>query len=202
MPWVLRLVVAAALAGLMWPAVAGARGGDYVFDGGTPRQRAQVRIALDTSSFDWSIVPARIVIHLRKSTDTYAVRGEIFVDADLLDSGIFAWGPIQHEYAHQVDFYLLNRAKRATLLRLLGGRSWFAAGSSVAGFRRKYQHALYGCERFASTLAWAYWMSPDNSLRPQSANDEAAAMEPARFRRLLEQMLGVRNPSPPVVTAK
>jgi hypothetical protein len=202
MPRTLRPIVAAVLAALVWPAVAGARGGHYVFDGGSARQRAQVRIALDASSFDWSIVPARIVIHLRKSDDTYAVRGEIFIDADLLDSGIFAWGPIQHEYAHQVDFFLLNGAKRATLLHLLGGRSWFAAGNAVAGFKSKYQHALYGCERFASTLAWSYWMSSDNSLRPQTSHDESAAMEPARFRKLLEQMLGVRNPAPPVVTAK
>jgi hypothetical protein len=201
MPRTLQLAAAVALAGLVCPAAAGARGGHYVFDGGTARQQAQVRIALEASSFNWSIVPQRIVIHLRKSADTYAVRGEIFIDADLLDSGIFAWGPIQHEYAHQVDFFLLDATKRAKLLHLIGGKSWFA-GNGVAGFKREYQHALYGCERFASTLAWSYWMSSDNSLRPQSLKDESAAMEPARFRKLLEQMLGVSNPAPPVVTAK
>ena len=161
MPRPLRLLIVLALAVLAWPAVAGARGGNYVFDGGTPRQQAQVRIALEASGFNWSVVPARIVIHLKKTTDTYATRGEIFVDADLLGSGIFAWGAIQHEYAHQVDYFLLDDGKRARLLRLLGGITWFA-GDGATVFKHKLQHGMFGCERFASTLAWAYWMSPDN----------------------------------------
>ena len=57
---------------------------------------------------------------------------------------------------------------------------------SVAGLK----HRDYGCERFASELAWAYWSSPDNTMRPTSASDEAAGMPVAQFRALLAQLLG------------
>jgi hypothetical protein len=36
-------------------------------------------------------------------------------------------------------------------------------------------------------------MSPDNSMRPQSSDDESAALPPAQFRALLAQLLA--NPS-------
>ena len=52
------------------------------------------------------------------------------------------------------------------------------------------KHAQLASERFASTLAWAYWPSPYNSLRPQSQTDEAAAMKPAAFRSLLARLTG------------
>ena len=39
-----------------------------------------------------------------------------------------------------------------------------------------------------------------NSLKPASKKDESAAKAPARFRQLLDRMLGIRNPAPPVVT--
>jgi hypothetical protein len=184
---------------LVWTGSASARGGTYVFDGGTAKQQAQVRVALDVSSFNWSLVPATITIHLGKGIETYATPGEIWIDSDLLTSGPFAWGPIQHEYAHQVDFFLLDDAKRAQLRTLLGGRAWFAHGN-VAGFHRRADHASFTAERFASTLAWSYWQSPANSLRPSSAKDESAAMEPARFRALLSQLLGIPNPVPSTKT--
>ncbi len=190
----------AALAGLAVLCSAGpafARGGHYVFDGGTPRQQAQVRTALEVSSFDWSLVPATITIHLHAGTDSYATRGEIWIDTKLLDSGPFAWGPIQHEYAHQVDFFLLDDEERAELNGLLRGKVW-ARDLTKAGLHGP-DHATLGAERFASTLAWSYWESDANSLRPQSKKDESAAMAPGRFRALLERMLGIPNPSPPVV---
>jgi hypothetical protein len=172
------------------------RGGRYVFDGGTPRQQAQVRVALETSLFNWSIVPATVTIHLRKGVDTYATKGEIWIDTAFLGSGTFAWAVIQHEYAHQVDFFLLTDEQRAKLTTLLGARVW--SHSNVAA-RHGPGHALLGAERFASTLAWAYWPSPANSLRPTSSKDESAAMAPARFRELLARMLGIPNPLPAVV---
>ena len=198
MPRTLLPLVAAVLAALLVPAVASARGGSYVFEGGTPRQQAKVRVALEASSFDWDIVDHTVVIHLRKGAETSAKRGEIWIDTDLLSSGVFAWGPIQHEYAHQVDFFLLADADRVRLNRVLGGRTWFPDGG-VAAFRRGADHAEFGAERFASTLAWAYWQVPENSLKPTSAKDESAAMEPSRFRQLLERILGARNPAPPVL---
>src|SRR5690349_6442728 len=144
------LVLAAACA-LMWTGSALARGGTYVFDGGTPKQQAQVRVALETSLFNWSIVPATITIHLHRGTDTYASKGEIWIDTSLLASGPFAWAPIQHEYAHQVDFFLLDDAQRTTLTALLGARLW--SHSNVAGLHGP-DHAFLGAERFASTLTW------------------------------------------------
>jgi hypothetical protein len=172
------------------------RGGRYAFDGGTAKQQAQVRVALDVSLFNWSVVPATITIHLRRGVDTYATRGEIWIDTALLGSGTFAWGPIQHEYAHQVDFFLLDDAQRAKLTTLLGARLW--SHSNVAALHGP-DHALLGAERFASTLSWAYWPSAANSLRPASRKDESAAMAPARFRELLSRMLGIPNPLPAVV---
>ena len=196
-----RRIWIAALAGflaLIWTAAAEARGGRYVFDGGTPRQQAQVRAALEVSAFNWNVVPATITIHLRKGTDTFASKGEIWVDTTLLNSGTFAWGPIQHEYAHQVDFFLLRDDQRAQLNVVLGGKAWTQNASTAA--LHGPNHASLGAERFASTLAWAYWQSDANSLKPASKKDESAAMAPARFRTLLEQMLRVPNPIPAVVT--
>jgi hypothetical protein len=198
----LRRATLFALAGalaLAWAATAAARNGRYVFDGGTARQRAQVRIALEVSSFDWSIVPAVVTIHLRKGTSTHAARGEIWIDTNLLDSGSFAWGLIQHEYAHQVDFFLLNDDQRAKLNAALGARIW-SRNRGTASLHGPH-HSSLGAERFASTLAWAYWQSPANSLKPTSKKDESAAMPPAKFRALLEPMLGIGTPVP-VVTAR
>ena len=133
----LRRVTPIAVAVLMvlaWAGSAGARGGKYVFDGGTLKQQAQVRVALAVSSFNWSI----------------------------------------------------------------GGKVWSHTPGTAA--RHGPDHVSLGAERFASTLAWSYWQSPANSLKPTSKKDESAAMAPARFRALLEQMLGARNPVVPVVT--
>ena len=157
-----------------------------------------MRIALEVSAFDWNVVPATITIHLHKGTDTYASKGEIWVDTTRLNSGTFAWGPIQHEYAHQVDFFLLTDDQRAQLNTALGGKVWSHDASTAA--LHGPDHASLGAERFASTLAWSYWQSGANSLKPTSKKDESAAMAPARFRALLEQMLGIPNPIPNIVT--
>src|SRR5947209_2728651 len=74
-----------------------AYGGDYTITGGTPGERAEVVRALDASSFDWDLVPARIEIRIALDSETYAAPGEIQLDAQLLDTGRFAWGIVQHE---------------------------------------------------------------------------------------------------------
>jgi len=174
-----------ALAALAASGTAVARGGTYVFDGGTAAEQAQVRAALGASSFDWSLVPAQITIHIVRGIPVaQASPGQIWLDAALLDTGRFAWATVQHEYAHQVDFFLLDDADRATLERALGGLDWC--------YGVPLPHADYGCERFASTLAWSYWESPDNALRPRSPADEAGGMPPAAFRALMSQLLGAR----------
>jgi hypothetical protein len=169
------------------PAPALARGGSYTFDGGTPAEREQVRGALNASSFDWNVVPATIVVHIGAGSDSEAARGQIWLDADLLDSGEFSWATVQHEYAHQVDFFVLTDTQRFLLNAALGGGDWCYANLSAG-------HSSYGCERFASTLAWAYWPSRSNAFRPASTHAEAGAMLPRRFRLLLGHLLA----APPV----
>jgi hypothetical protein len=186
-----RFSVAAActFVALFFATAAHASGGNYVFAGGTSGEQAVVRAALDASAFDWNLVPAQVTIRIAPGLDTSAEPGVISLDPGLLDSGRFSWGIVQHEYAHQVDFFLLDDAKRAQLLAALGGKDWCYHTVGLA-------HSAYGCERFASTLAWAYWQTPDNCLAPRGPNDEAAAMPPAQFRALLTQMIGA-----PVVPA-
>jgi hypothetical protein len=155
---------------------AAAAGGNYVFSGGTAAQQGQVKLALDASAFDWSLVPQQVVIN-------------IWLDAGLLDAGMFSWGVVQHEYAHQVDFFLLDDAKRALLETELGGSDWCYGLPGLA-------HDKYGCERFASTLAWAYWPNAQNSMKPVNAKDESAAMAPAKFRQLMGIMIGAPTTLP------
>jgi hypothetical protein len=92
---------------------------------------------------------------------------------------------VQHEYAHQVDYFLLTNAARDQLFPQLGGKCWFA--TCVAS------HDQLASERFASTLAWSYWPVSANILKPAGANDESAAMQPAAFRAAMTQLLGVQD---------
>src|SRR3984893_7444844 len=134
-----RLVLPLVLAFALAPA-AHAAGGKYAFDGGTQAQRGQFKAALAASSFNWGLVPGRIVIHIGKGISSHAVSGQIWLDGGLLDSGRFSWGVVQHEYAHQVDFELLTDPIRAQLEPLLEGSSWWGSPD---------QHASLGSERFA-----------------------------------------------------
>ena len=178
----LLLVLVAVALSLAGAGTAAATGGNYTFDGGTAGQRQQVVAALAASSFDWGIVPQQVTIHIvRGVPSSEASPGQIWLDSSLLDSGQFAWGVVQHEYAHEVDYFLLDAAKRSQLG--LGGTTWFHDRPGLA-------HEMYGCERFASTLAWAYWQSPANVMKPTGPTDEAAALPPAQFKALLAQVLG------------
>jgi len=179
----LPLGVAAVLAALVVPATAHAVGGTYTVDGGTPAERRAVVSALNVSSFNWGAVPGVVTIHVVRGLDSFSIPGEIWLDADLLDAGTFAWGVVQHEYAHQVDYLRLNDDIRARFLDLLGASRWCYEATL------ELPHASYGCERFASTLAWAYWQSPENCMKPMSPTDESAAVSPRRFRAALDAVL-------------
>ena len=178
-----RRFAATVVAALVLPASALAQGGDYVFDGATATERATVRAALDASSFDWSLVPERITIHVGNVGTSHATPGHIWLDRGLLGAGRFAWPTIMDEYAHQVDFFLLDDAHRSLLQQRLGASAWCYEVADLA-------HSAYGCERFSSMLAWAYWPSRESSYRPLSSRDETAAMAPADFRRLLAGLVG------------
>jgi hypothetical protein len=178
-----RLAVLTTAACLAFPAAtAGAGAGGYTFDGGTKQQRGTVIAALKASSFDWSVIPGPIVIHIVEDEPSRSIPHQIWLDANLLDAGEFAWGVVQHEYAHQVDYLLFDETQRALLLKRLGGRDWCYSTPGLA-------HDQYGCERFASTFAWSFWPSSENSMRPTGRRDESAAMAPAKFRALLLDLL-------------
>ena len=162
---------------------AAAHGGTYEIEGGSAAHRAQIRSALAASMFDWSTVPATVTVHVVRGARTLATPGHIWIDSALLDAGIFSWAIVQDEYAHQVDFFLLDDPKRQLLTRLLRGQVW------CHGDRPGLPHAAYGCERFTSMLVWAYWPVEVNAYRPRRAADEAAAMAPARFRTLVSHLL-------------
>jgi hypothetical protein len=172
------------------PAVAAAGEPNAAFDGGTAAERANVRAALAASSFPWQIVPARVTIHIRPGVVSHAEPGAIWLDSRLLDAGSFAWGVVQHEYAHQVDFFLLDDAKRARLASPLGGIAWWPPTAFALASNGTVAHAGLTCERFASTLAWAYWPSRANVMRPESPDAESAALPAAQFRGLLASVLG------------
>jgi hypothetical protein len=177
-----RLLLPLLLALALAPA-AQAAGGRYVFDGGTRAERGQVTSALNASSFNWSLIPGQIVVHIGGAVSPHAVAGQIWLDAGLLHTGRFSWGVIQHEYAHQVDFGLLTDSMRGELQPQLQAPEWWGSIS---------QHAELGCERFADQLAWAYWQAPGNVMKPQSTADEGGQVTPAAFRAALASVLGVQ----------
>ena len=88
------------------------------------------------------------------------------------------------EYAHQIDFQVLDARHRAVLQEKLGTSAWCYETAGLS-------HGANGCERFASMVAWAYWPSKDNAYRPASSNDESASMRPAEFRNLLSSLVGM-----------
>src|SRR5262249_27769736 len=150
-------------------APAAAAGGSVAFRGGTQAEQAQVRAALDASSFNWSVIPRRVTVVIARGAAPSATAGTVTLDASLLDTGRFSWGVVQHEFAHEVDFSVLDDADRAVLAAALGGTAWWPNGAAL-------EHGSLTCERFASTLAWAYWPSADNVMRPDSSTDEAGAV--------------------------
>jgi hypothetical protein len=180
-----RIVLAAALSAILLaaagPAYAG--GGSYAFDGGTRAERGEVRAALDASAFDWSLVPAQITIHVVRGIPvSYSTPGQIWLDADLLDTGEFAWGAVQMEYAQQVQLLRLDQRARAQLTEALGAKDWCYALPGVAAQDE-------GCERFAAALAWAYWPSAANAMKPQGPGDWSAQLPAEAFRALVARLL-------------
>src|SRR5579862_3841982 len=178
-------VAAVATGALLHVGPAFASGGNYVFQGGTPAEQQQVRDALNASSFNWSLVPEQITIVIAPIAVDESTPGKIFLDPDLLDSGEFSWGVVQNEYANQVDFFLLPQQDDADVNAALRGTAWCYADDP--GLKL----AQYGCERFASTLAWSYWQVPENCMQPAGvAGAVSGAMAPAAFRALIASLLG------------
>jgi hypothetical protein len=177
------IAVALALAALFIPAQVGAAGARRTYVGGTPTERAQVEDALAVSSFDWNRLPSTIVVHIDRGAISHSDRGEVWLDADLLDAGSFSWATVQDEFSHQIDFFLLTPTMRVALQQALHAKAWCYENSNYPA------HSQQGCERFSSMVPWAYWPSKDDAYRPTSRTDESAAMAPAKFRALLNRLL-------------
>jgi hypothetical protein len=174
------LWIVGALLAFVFAPTAHSGGGNYSFDGGSPRARAEVRSALEASSFPWDVVPVEVTIHIAPGAPPHSRVGEIWLDPRLLASGKFAWGIVQHEYAHQVAFLALGLAQRAHVRRILGGQAWCHEVRGLA-------HDDHACERFASMLAWSYWPSRHNVERTAVA--ETGGLDPPAFRRIVRRLL-------------
>ncbi|MEN3311585.1 MAG: hypothetical protein V7645_914 [Actinomycetota bacterium] len=183
---VLQTLLPAVAAALVFAhaGTAQAAGGNYRFDGGSALERTQVREALNASSFNWNLVKAQVTIHIQRGTVSHALPGQIWLDADLLDSGRFSWATVQDEYSHQVDFFLFTPEIRAQLQEALGAKAWCYEDGSIQA------HGDQACERFTSVLPWAYWQSADNAYKPTAKTDESAAMAPTKFKALLSRLIG------------
>jgi hypothetical protein len=192
----MRRFILTLLAATLFGVLAGsahAAGGSYAFAGGTAKEQATVRSGLNASSFDWSVIPRSVTVHIGAFDGSYSDAGNVYLDGALLDSGRFSWGVVQHEFAHQVDFFLFDDAKRAQMAAALGGGDWCYTVESL-------RHSDHGCERFASELAWAYWQSSDNAMSPERTDGESGFMPLAQFRALVAQLLGVPTMAAPPTT--
>jgi hypothetical protein len=157
-------------------------GGHYAFVGGSDAARAAVHSVLDASRFDWDLVEEEITIRITDCGCAGANPGEIILDEEGLTNPRFgpkyAWGIVQHEYAHQVDFFLLDARDRRRVRQWLGGSDWCHEDPDV-------DHDDHDCERFASSLAWAYWPRYRRNIMAVHT-----AVTAAEFRELLPRLLG------------
>jgi hypothetical protein len=95
----------------------------------------------------------------------------------------YAWGIVQHEYAHQVAFFVLDAHDRRRVRQWLGGSDWCYDDPSV-------DHDDHACERFASSLAWAYWARHRRKIMAVHT-----AVTAAEFREMLPTVLGIGEES-------
>jgi hypothetical protein len=180
LPFPRLALLAAAGALLFGVADAHARGGNYVFEGGSEAARQQVRAALEASDFDWDRVEQTITIRISQCGCAGATPGSIVLDEATLVASPFgdryAWGIVQHEYAHQVAYLLLDQGDIEQAMAALGGEDWCYEKPGVA-------HDDHACERFAATFAWTYWPAADNNQRSE------AVMSAKVFRQLMSRLL-------------
>jgi hypothetical protein len=177
-----------AAAALLLAPSAFASGGHYAIQGGSGYEREQVVKALQASAFPWGVIPGKVTIHIQPGP-SFATPGDIYLDTGLLNEGTLSWGIVQHEYAHQIDFLLLMPGQRSKLQHLLGGSRWLG-GNEVGLSGNSAAHGALSGERFASEVAWAYWPSPLNVLRPTSSASEAGHVPVAAFRHEITSLLG------------
>jgi hypothetical protein len=156
-------------------------GGNYVFVGGSDAAQEAARAALEASRFDWRLVAETITIRITNCGCAGSAPGEIVLDENVLTGTpfgpMFAWGIVQHEYAHQLAFLPDARSRRLAR-SWLGGSDWCYEDADVG-------HDDHTCERFASSLAWAYWPWRRNIMAAE------AVVSPAEFRSKVGPLLGL-----------
>jgi hypothetical protein len=182
---ILRTTLVALLASLALAGTAQAAGGDYVIELRSPEAQATVRAALDASRFNFDRIPAQITIRISHCGCAGAREGIIVLDESVvLDTSLgarYSWGLIQHEYAHQIDYFLFQDDDRAAVRRTLGGKDWCYEVGGLA-------HDEHGCERFADVFSWAFWPTQDNVLRAD-AKAIAPGMTAKAARRFVNRLL-------------
>lgn len=182
---VVRSVLVALFASLALAGTAQAAGGDYVIEGGSAEAQSTVRAALEASRFDFDRVPAQIKIRIARCGCAGARPGTIVLDEEVvLDTSFgakYSWGLIQHEYAHQVDYFLFQDDDRAALRRVLGSKDWCYEVGTLA-------HDDHGCERFADVFSWAFWPNRRNVLR-SDAKGFAAGVTARGARDIVNRLL-------------
>jgi hypothetical protein len=156
-----------------------------VIEGGSPETQETVRAALNASSFDFNRVPAQITIKISRCGCAGARPGVIVLDeAVLSDTSLgsrYSSGIIQHEYAHQIDYFLFQKSDRAAVRRTLGGQDWCYEVARLG-------HDEHGCERFADVFSWAFWPAKGNMLRAE-AKAIAPKMTPKKLRAFVNRLL-------------
>jgi hypothetical protein len=180
-----RTTLLALLASLALAGTAQAAGGNYVIEGGSPEAQETVRAALSASTFDFGRVPAQIKIKISRCGCAGARPGVIVLDeAVITEKSLgprYSWGIIQHEYAHQIDYFLFQERDRAAVRRTLGGKDWCYETAGLS-------HDEHGCERFADVFSWAFWPSKRNVLRAD-AKAIAPRMSPKQLRAFVNRLL-------------
>ena len=180
-----RLVLAATLLALVLPgsAVATSAGAYVAFDGGSVRERAQVRAALQTSSFDWAVVQQQTTVHIGTYGTSYSTPGHVWLDARPAPHGQASRGRPSWTSSptRSTSSCSTSRAARS---------SGEASGPRPGATSSPSRPLALGRERFASMVAWAYWPSKENAYRPRSRTDETAAMPAPAFRALLADLIG------------
>ncbi len=114
----------------------------------------------------------------------------------VLAFAVMASAPVAFARGGNYSFDGGTSAQRAQVGKALNARSfdWGIIRNQIK------QHSDDGCERFASTVAWAYWQNGDNCMKPASKYDESAGMTPAAFRATLARLLDL--PSLPLRSSR
>lgn len=186
----MKVALAALVAALTLAGTAAAA--DVRFDGGTPFEQQQVTQALASWRVDTSSLPT-ITVHVVPPSDPhlgngaaagYSIPGDVWLSSYWLDFGQAGWGFVQHEFGHELDYYVLTDAQRAELMKLFGASTWCD---------HSQPYTERACEWFASELSWAFWPTQTNLQDPGTTNGLSGHVDPAKLRALIESF-GLAQP--------